>query len=77
MARASPERGFGDVATNARTFHNTYDELRVSGQWRVDCTWIGIAPEGQLERENKDMAKKTLKKSKKLQSTKSLTRPSI
>jgi hypothetical protein len=33
-----------------------------------------IAPEGQLERENKDMAKKTLKKAKKLQSTKSLTR---
>jgi len=30
------------------------------------------APEGQLERENKDMAKKTLKKSKKLQSAKTL-----
>jgi hypothetical protein len=35
---------------------------------------LDIAPEGQLERENKDMAKKTLKKAKKLQSTKSLTR---
>gem|GEM_PF-5657015 len=32
-----------------------------------------IAPEGQIEREKK-MAKKTLKKSKKLQSTKPLTR---
>ena len=31
-----------------------------------------IAPEGHLERENKDMAKKTLKKSKKLESTKPL-----
>lgn len=30
------------------------------------------APEGQFERENKDMAKKTLKKSKKLESTKPL-----
>jgi len=35
---------------------------------------LDIAPEGQLERENKDMAKKTLKKAKKLQSTKSLTK---
>jgi len=34
---------------------------------------LDIAPEGQFERENKDMAKKTLKKAKKLQSTKSLT----
>jgi len=37
MARASPERVVGDVATNAHTFHNTYDELLVSEQWRVDC----------------------------------------
>jgi hypothetical protein len=34
--------------------------------------YVSIAPEGQIERENKDMAKKTLKKSKKLQSAKTL-----
>jgi len=38
---------------------------------------MSIAPEGQSERENKDMAKKALKKSKKLQSTKTLQRPGI
>jgi hypothetical protein len=37
MACLSLERGVGGVATNAHTFHNTYDELRVSEQWRVDC----------------------------------------
>jgi len=35
---------------------------------------VASAPEGQLERENKDMAKKTLKKSKKLESTKPLSK---
>jgi hypothetical protein len=39
--------------------------------WRADCIIESIAPEGQIERE-KTMAKK-LKKSKKLQSTKSLS----
>jgi hypothetical protein len=41
-------------------------------KWRVDCIQRSIAPEGQIERENTDMAKKTLKKSKKLQSAKTL-----
>ncbi len=41
-------------------------------QWSETCMYVSIAPEGQIERENKDMAKKTLKKSKKLQSAKTL-----
>ena len=77
MACASVKRRVPDVATNACTFQNTYDELGVNREWRVDCIQMSIAPEGQLERENKDMAKKTLKKSKKLQSTKTLQRPGI
>jgi hypothetical protein len=77
MACASVERRVRGVATNACTFQNTYGELRVNREWRVDCIHKSIAPEGQLERENKDMAKKTLKKSKKLQSTKTLQRPGI
>jgi len=77
MACASVKRRVRDVATHACTFQNTYDELRMNREWRVDCIQMSIAPEGQLERENKDMAKKTLKKSKKLQSTKTLQRPGI
>ena len=40
-------------------------------EWRASCIQESIAPEGHLERENK-MAKKSLKKSKKLESTKPL-----
>lgn len=42
-------------------------------EWRASCIQKSIAPEGHFERENK-MAKKSLKKSKKLESTKPLTK---
>jgi len=55
-------------------FHDTYAGDGTPGQWRTDCIHVGIAPEGQM-RGRKTMAKKTLKKSKKLESTKPLNRP--
>jgi hypothetical protein len=40
--------------------------------WRLLCTYRGRCPKGQIKRGGNKMAKKTLKKSKKIEATKPL-----
>jgi hypothetical protein len=46
---------------------------RGGGVWRLLCIYMGRCPIGQINRGGNKMAKKTLKKSKKLEATKPLT----
>jgi hypothetical protein len=43
------------------------------GVWRLLCIYMGRCPIGQIKRGGNKMAKKTLKKSKKIEATKPLT----
>jgi hypothetical protein len=42
--------------------------------WRLLCMYRGRCPTGQIKREGNKMAKKTLKKAKKIEATKPLLR---
>jgi hypothetical protein len=48
-------------------------DSRIDGEvWRLLCIYMGRCPTGQIKRGGNKMAKKTLKKSKKLEATKPL-----
>jgi hypothetical protein len=48
-------------------------DWRIGGEvWRLLCIYMGRCPRGQINRGGNKMAKKTLKKSKKIEATKPL-----